>query len=129
MIFEIDGKELENKELDELNSRFRKEAFFSKIKGVTFNERQENISKLKCPQQLFYVFEDNEFDSNAIHLYADEAHSIDLGYISKELAGDLRLFKKHGIDFEVRVRDVTGGPTSTNKSLSFGCNILIMLQR
>jgi hypothetical protein len=112
--------------MEELNLKFKNNAFFSKIKGVTMeNNRQANINKLVKAQKLFVHFEDdNKYDPNAIKLFADEAKLIDLGYISKDLVADLREFKKLGIDFEVRVTDVTGLGKQTQ-----GCNILIMLKR
>lgn len=113
-------------ELKDLNDRYRETAFHTKIVGVTMQpDRQTNIAALKNPDKLYPVFEDNKFDPNAIRLYADEEQTKDLGYIRKEIAKDLRLFKKHGIEFEVRVTDVTGG--TGNKS--HGCNILVILKR
>jgi len=113
--------------IEDLNKRFKNNAFFSKIKGVTMvSERQENIKALKPGQKLFYVFENNPKDPNAIRLYADEAHNLDLGYISKELAPYLRDFKKHNVDFDVRVAQITGGD---GKKPTCGCNILIVLKR
>lgn len=111
--------------MEELNAKFKNNAFFSKIKGVTQGNRQQNLKGLQKAQKLYPKFEDdNPVDPNAIKLFADEAMLIDLGYISKDLVADLREFKKLGIDFEIRVTDVTG----LNKQTQ-GCNILIMLKR
>jgi len=111
--------------MNELNEKFKNNAFFSKIKGVTIGNRQQHIRNLKKADKLYPLFEDdNKFDPNAIKLFADEAMVIDLGYISKDLVGDLRKFKKNKIDFEIRVTEVTGLKKPTQ-----GCNILIVLKR
>jgi hypothetical protein len=114
--------------LEELNERYKKSGFFSKIRGVTMKpERQENLKELQQAQKLFYEFElNNPADQNAIKLFADETKVKELGYISKELAPDLRRFKDYGVDFEVRVAQVQGG---TPSKPTIGCNILIILKR
>jgi hypothetical protein len=112
--------------LNELNEKYTKNMFFSKIKGVTMQpDRQDNIKNISQAQKIFWFLEDNPVDPNAIRLYGDEAKTKDLGYISKELAPDLRDFLHHGIDFEIRAAQITGGIGTK----SFGCNILIILKR
>jgi len=111
--------------LEELNKKFKNNAFFTKVRGVTQGNRQQHLKGLQKAQKLYPMFEDNNpVDPNAIKLFADEAMVIDLGYVSKDLVVDLREFKKLGIDFEIRVTEVTG----LNKQTQ-GCNILIVLKR
>lgn len=113
--------------LEELNAKYKRNGIFSKIKGSTMApDRQDNIKNLKQADKLFYVFEDNPYDSNAIRLYADEMHMKDLGYIPRSLAVDLREFKANGIDFEIRATNVFLG---TPEKPTAGCNILVILKR
>lgn len=112
-------------ELNELNEKYRNPAFHTKIKGVSIGNRQGSLKFLEKGQKLFYLLEDdNPIDPNAIHVYADEAHTIDLGYISKLIVPDLRKFLKHNIGFEFYATEVTGLDKPTQ-----GCNVLIVLKR
>jgi hypothetical protein len=114
--------------LEELNKKYKRNGIFSKIKGSTMApDRQENIKQLKQAAKLFCVFEDdNEHDPNAIRLYSDEMHLKDLGYIPRELAIDLREFKRNAIDFEIRITAITG---NTQEKPTAGANILVILKR
>jgi hypothetical protein len=111
--------------LEEVNKKWKRNAVYSHIVGSTFRQDgQENIKKLEQAQKLFMVFEDdNAFDPNAVKLYADEAHTRELGYIQRELAKDVRELVKNGIEIEVRVTEVTG---NTADKKNAGCNILII---
>ena len=100
----------------------------SKILGVTMAEdigehRQENISKLKDGQKLYIKHEfDNPFDANALKVFGDEAQTMPIGYLRRELAKDLQDQKARGWQYEYFVEQVTGG----GKGKSFGVNILIV---
>lgn len=118
----------QNVELDALNERYKRDEFYSKIKGVTMVQvRQINIRDLQPGQELFYIHEkDNSFDANAIKLFADEQMTKELGYVSKDLSPDLlEYMNKHEKKFTITVSEVTGGTGDK----SFGCNIKIRIYR
>jgi hypothetical protein len=114
--------------LDILNDRYKSNEFHSKIKGsASVEDRQKTIQALTSGQELYYLHEkDNQFDPNAIKLFADKEMKIELGYINKDITPDLLDFMyKHGIKFGVFVSQVTGG----DDKKFFGCNIRIKLYR
>jgi len=109
------------------DSKFQRDEFHSKIKGVTMENRQDSLKQLIPGQELFYTHEkSNPFDPNAIKLFADKDRTIALGYISKDLSPDLLEYMYlYGVRFSIFVSEVTGG--TGEKSL--GCNIRIKLHR
>jgi hypothetical protein len=115
-------------DLVQLDQKYKRNAIFSKVKGSTMAPgRQENIKKLNQADKIFFVFEDsNQVDANAIKLYADDKLTLELGYVPKELAVDLRDFKRNGVDFEIRATSVTG---NTKDKPTAGLNIIIILKR
>lgn len=94
----------------------------TKLRGVSFGQRQENIKLLQDGFRLFPVHEkENPYDSNAILCYADSMHTKEIGHISAELAKDLVKVLQDGRTLEVFVQQVTGG----KKKQSFGVNVLV----
>jgi hypothetical protein len=112
---------------DIMDDKFKNDEFFSKIVGVTFEERQDRISKLVSGQELFFLHDkQNEYDPNAIKLFSDKERLIELGFIKKEITPDLLEYMyTHNVRFGVFVSEVTGGADKK----SFGCNIKIKLYR
>jgi len=103
-----------------------------KIHGVTLGEdqgehRQENVKTLLSGQQIFGKREeDNPFDSSAIKLYADEACTLPLGYVPREIAKIIVEQSKFGWTYAYEVTEVTGG--SPGKP-SRGCNIDVIARK
>lgn len=86
----------------------------SKIRGISFNENQQNAKKLKPGQQIFLKLEpENKFDPNAVHVYAGfdkttRKFSESLGYVGKELAKDITNFIKSAKSVSCFVNEITG---------------------
>ncbi len=92
--------------------------FFTKVVGVTFENRQELLAELQVGQQLDLVHEkDNPHDENAIAVYADGAQ---LGYLKRNIARHLAANFDNGVEYQAVVVQVTG---SIEKNL--GVNIFI----
>lgn len=97
------------------------DAFYSKIAGVTFDNRQYYISNLSVGDQLIVMREyNNAYDANAIALY-DRAKN-QLGYIRKEVAAQLAPRIDCGEKISVYVDSVTGGD-----DYNYGVNIKIVI--
>jgi hypothetical protein len=95
------------------------DVIYTKIAGVTFDNRQSTISKLKSGEIVKLVREPNNiYDSNAIAVYNSFSQS--LGYIQKELAKDLAAHLDTGEVYEASVARVIGG-----SGLSLGANLYI----
>ncbi|MBQ5615884.1 MAG: DEAD/DEAH box helicase, partial [Peptococcaceae bacterium] len=92
--------------------------FFTKIVGVTFDNRQELLAELQVGQELDLVHEkDNPHDEHAIAVYADGAQ---LGYLKRNIARHLSENFDNGVQYQAVVVQVTG---SVDKNL--GANIFI----
>lgn len=82
-------------------------SFYTKLTGVTYNNRQQNIALLEKGKKLEVVREvNNEYDKNAIELF-DGNNSI--GYIPSETVRKLSLKYDVGSEIEVFVEKITGG--------------------
>lgn len=96
----------------------------SKVTGVTFNDRQQVVAQLSRGFKLFYKREpDNEYDKNAISLYADPGKTLEVGHVKRELAEKVAPLIDAGVKVDVAVIGVTGGVGSQ----SYGCNIVIVI--
>ena len=92
--------------------------FFTKIVGVSFENRQELLAELQVGQQLELVHEkDNPHDEHAIAVFADGEQ---LGYLKRNIARHLAENFDNGVQYEAVVVQVTG---SIEKNL--GANIFI----
>ena len=92
--------------------------FFTKIVGVTFDNRQELLAELQVGQQLELIHEtDNPHDVNAIGVYADGEQ---LGYLKRNIARHLADNFDNGVAYQAVVVQVTG---SVEQNL--GANIFI----
>lgn len=98
----------------------------SKITGTTMQPgRQENVSALKVGQPIFWELEpNNPYDKNAIHLYADKEHKLDLGYLQKEMAKEIA---DKGLSVDSIFVKSVGSKKFGNKE-NYGCNINIVLK-
>lgn len=94
------------------------EKIFSKIRGVSYENRQELIKKLVVGQHLqLYRDLDNKYDDNAIAVYCGTDH---LGFINKNMSPKLIDCMKQGKDIFVVVEAITGMKYGT-----YGVNIKI----
>ena len=92
--------------------------FFTKIVGVSFENRQELLAELQVGQQLNLVHEkDNPHDEHAIAVFADGEQ---LGYLKRNIARHLAENFDNGVQYDAVVVQVTG---SIEKNL--GANIFI----
>lgn len=95
------------------------ERFFTKIVGVTFDNRQELIPKL-TPGQTLYLHREpcNRYDVNAIKLETDSG--VIIGYLKAELAKVLAPAMDAGQQYCCNITAITGG-----NNCPFGVNVLI----
>ena len=101
---------------------------FTKVVGVTkTNEKGAYIQVLlqQIPSNATLTFKpepNNPYDPNAIRVYANNNH---IGYLNKELAGNITYFLKNNPEFVLvgTIEEITGSGDK-NK----GCNIRIMFK-
>lgn len=92
---------------------------YTKLVGVTFNNRQSNIMRLKVNDKLRLIREPNNiYDTNAI-LVCDKNFN-ELGHISKNLATTLAPILDAGKKLSITVQDITG-----TIQTSLGVNVFI----
>ena len=92
--------------------------FYTKVVGVTFNNRQQYVKQCYNGQQLDLVRDKfNPYDKNAIAIYAGDNQ---VGFLSEELAQKLAPKMDSGIIYECFVECVTGDTHNIN-----GLNIKI----
>ncbi len=103
---------------DPYRSIGQQDQFYTKVVGVTFENRQMLVEQLVAGQPLELVREcDNVHDENAIAVYADGAQ---IGYLKRNIARHLAPNIDQGIGYEAMVVQVTG---SAEKN--WGANIFI----
>lgn len=82
-------------------------AFFTKVVGVTFENRQNYVRQCYTGQQLELVRDKlNPYDKNAIAIYSGNNQ---VGFLSKEIAAQLAPQMDNGMRFICEVAQVTGG--------------------
>ncbi|MSS11744.1 hypothetical protein FYJ38_24365 [Clostridium sp. WB02_MRS01] len=92
--------------------------FYTKVVGVTFNNRQQYVKQCYNGQQLDLVRDKfNPYDKNAIAIYAGDNQ---VGFLSKELAQKLAPKMDVGTKFDCYVKSLTGGIDN-----NYGLNIRI----
>ena len=93
-------------------------SFYTKLTGVTYNNRQRNITLLKNGKKLKVVREvNNEYDKNAIELF-DGDNSI--GYIPAETVRKLSAKYDVGSEIEVFVEPYT---VNTLETENLSCTV------
>lgn len=96
-----------------------RDAFPTKIMGVSFEGRQDIIAGLRPGVDLLLARQpDNAFDPNAIGVAYGNLH---LGFLRKEIALHLAPLIDGGTVYHARVEHVTGGANGKN----FGVNIRV----
>lgn len=90
-----------------ITNQFGKFFLETKLTGVTFNNRQSNIKRLRINQELIYDREANNlYDSYAIlvrNIYGDE-----IGYIPKDINRQMALKIDNGSFFNINVKELKG---------------------
>ncbi len=102
----------------------KEKEMMSKIVGVTFEGRQENVKKVQPGFNLFWVHEkDNEYDPNAIKVFADPEMTLELGHLKRELAEQVVEWLADGKTMQIVAEQVTGG----KENQSYGLNVRIIV--
>lgn len=106
---------IENHDSEELDS-----TFITTVVGVTFDNRQEVISKMEKGDKLALIREiENNYDDNAIAIY--NSVNMQIGYLNKELSKSLAPLMDSGTIYEAEVVRVKGG-----ENLNFGVDIKVI---
>ena len=97
--------------------------FITKIVGVTFENRQENIKKIRAGEVVLLIREpNNPYDENAIAVKSRSGLS--LGHIKRELAYELApRLDRLGKPLEGKVLAVTGGDAGKSYGVNISFNI------
>ena len=96
----------------------------SKLVGVSFDGRQENVKIVQPGFNLFWVHEkDNQYDANAIKVFVDPEMTKELGHLRKELAAEAVGWIADGKTMTIVAEQVTGG----GQNKSYGLNIRIIV--
>ncbi|MFW5962354.1 MAG: single-stranded-DNA-specific exonuclease RecJ [bacterium] len=100
------------------------ENFATKVRGVTYEERQEVLAELKncVGEELQLIREpDNSNDENAIMVYSQYGQ---LGYIRREVAEWIAPLLDNGIEYRTTLVNITGGDVENGKE-NYGANIYL----
>lgn len=94
--------------------------FFTKIVGVTFEGRQETVSKLYIGQELVFIPDKaNSYDRFAVKVCTTDGKQV--GYVAKTCNEQIFHNLVNGLgEYKVCVSDVTGSMNS-----NYGCNIRV----
>ncbi len=97
-----------------------RDEFYTKVVGVTFDNRQDLVRQLNPGEKLYLVREAaNAHDANAIRI--ERADGSQVGYLHARLAKNLAPYIDRGEHFTAMVSQVTGGEDDR----SYGVNIII----
>ncbi len=96
-------------------------SFHTKLVGVTFEGRQDQVARLDSGAPLRLERQpDNPHDANAIALF--DPHGAQIGFLNRRLAAVLAPVIDSGVQYDVEVRDVTG---KDGEGRSLGVNVLV----
>ena len=95
---------------------------YTKIRGVTYDNRQAFIKELSAGDLLFLKREtDNPYDENAIAFFNERGYK--LGYISKNIARWVAPMIDDNIIISAMVQNITGG-----SGLNYGVDVLLKIR-
>ncbi|MHB9003620.1 MAG: single-stranded-DNA-specific exonuclease RecJ [Coriobacteriia bacterium] len=95
-------------------------SFHTKLAGVTFEGRQDVVTRLASGVPLRAARQpENPYDTAAIALYDTRGEQV--GFFNRRLAAVLAPLMDAGIEYDVEVTDVTGG----GDGRSMGVNVLV----
>lgn len=96
----------------------KQDKFYTKVVGVTFEDRQSSLAKLTMGQQLELRHECiNPHDENAVAVYAGTEK---IGYLKRNMAKSLAPNFDKGVAYTAMVSQITGGGDQ-----HFGVNVFI----
>lgn len=94
------------------------DAFYTKLVGVTFENRQEAIAKLENNEILVLRRDPlNEYDSSAIGVYAPRLDK-QIGFLNKELASTLAPAIDSGEEYLIALGSITGGDNGRSRGVN-----------
>ena len=94
--------------------------FYTKVAGVTFDNRQRLIRRMSVGERVSLVRDPaNPYDKNAIMVINSNGEQI--GFISKELASTMAINMDSGVNFVATVSNITG----MNPGENIGVNLHI----
>jgi single-stranded-DNA-specific exonuclease len=94
--------------------------FFTKLAGVTFEGRQDVVSRLEPGMPLRLERQPaNEYDPNACALFGPLGEHV--GFLNRKLAAEIAPVLDAGVEYDVEVTDITGG----GEGESLGVNVLM----
>jgi single-stranded-DNA-specific exonuclease len=97
----------------------------SKLVGVSFDGRQDNLRLVQPGFRLFWFHEkDNQYDANAVKVFADPTMRVELGHLKRELAAKVVERIAAGEKLEIFAAQLTGG----KKGMSRGVNVKVSLK-
>lgn len=118
-VTELDELYLTKNEVEQYQNIGEAESFFTKVVGVTFDNRQEIIATLITGQLLEVKRQkDNQYDINAIILQTMEGNEI--GFLKADIAKFLAPIIDSGTKYEATVTMLTGQASET-----LGVNIFV----
>jgi single-stranded-DNA-specific exonuclease len=118
-VTELDELYLTQNEVEPYKNIAEAESFFTKVVGVTFDNRQQLIARLITGQLLEVKRQkDNQFDINAIVLQTTDGNEI--GFLKADIAKFLAPVIDSGVKYQATVTMVTGQVGET-----FGVNIFV----
>lgn len=94
--------------------------FYTKVVGVTYENRQSYIKDMKIGDDILLVRDyNNPYDKNAISVINSKGYQI--GFLSKELASQLSTSIENGTRYKAKVSNITGREHQGN----LGVNLFI----
>ena len=101
------------------------QVIMSKLTGVTFNGRQDNLRLVQPGFRLFWFHEkDNQYDANAVKVFADPTMRVELGHLNRRLAADFIARVGEGKEQEIYCAQITGGKAG----MSRGINVKVLIK-
>lgn len=98
-----------------------REEFFTKVVGVSFEGRQNNIQKVNTGDLVRLIRDPrNKFDANAIKV--ERLDGLQLGFLKKEMAKHLAPVIDEGVRYEAIVTSITGG---SHDKEHYGVNLAV----
>jgi len=100
--------EKESKDIKQKDDGYIPKEICAKIVGVTVENRQSTVEKLKVGEIVVLIREpNNQYDKDAIAVYNESSEM--LGYIPKDIESDLAKAMDEGTGYEASVRSKSGG--------------------
>ncbi len=90
--------------------------FYTKLKGVSFEGRQDTIAGMRVGSELELRRQpDNPYDANAVAAFFG---ALQLGFVSKEIAKHVAPVMDGGVRYRARVESLTGGSDGKNRGVN-----------